>query len=277
MDCYLERRRIYREKNKERDKQRRKTKDEHDKLYRIENNKEKSEEEKLIDSENEKERSRLWNLEYRKANNENYKLKTEEEEFLYNEQRKEKSRIYSILYRELNKEKVKQTKKNWKDNNKEYVKEKTKEYYENNKDILKEKGAKHRKKYLQNNPKSKFKERLRTRILKGMKTYSKSGKTKTCAEYGIDFEAIYNKIGPKPDDTYHLDHIIPMSVFDFDISEHVKLCNSPENLRWVPSKENLEKWCSICVELIEADEKLIYICEVIGLDINKYKKGNNND
>lgn len=274
IDCYKERKRLYYQKNKELLKEKRKNnpaniesenrkekrrlKLEQDKLDKADRYREKTDEEIAAVVENRKEKRRIYEKNYRENN-------------------KEKSQIYSIQYRELNREKVKQTKKKWKDNNKEYIKEKSKEYYENNKVSIKEKTTQYKKGYLKNNPKAKFKERLRTRILTGFANYSKNGKTKSCAEYGIDFEAIYNKIGPKPEGNYHLDHIIPVSVFDFDIHEHVKLCNSPENLRWVPGEENLEKWNKIYVDLIEADEKLIRICEVIGLDINKYKKGNKND
>jgi hypothetical protein len=64
---------------------------------------------------------------------------------------------------------------------------------------------------------------------------------------------------------YHIDHIIPISVFDCDNVEHIKLAHSPENLRWLIGKENLEKSDKIIWELIEASPKLLEIASKIGL------------
>ncbi len=95
--------------------------------------------------------------------------------------------------------------------------------------------------------------------------YSKNGKTTSCAEYGIDFKAIFDKVGPRPSDDCHLDHIIPMSLFNFDIKEHVQLCNCPENLRWVHWEENLEKADKIIETIILNEPKLIEICEILNI------------
>lgn len=63
----------------------------------------------------------------------------------------------------------------------------------------------------------------------------------------MDFNAIFSRIGPRPGTgkEFHLDHIIPLSAFDLDIELHVKLANSPCNLRWITKKENLEKSATI--------------------------------
>lgn len=269
MDCYRERKRLYNEKHKERNRKRvKERKEKEPEKYRDK-----------LDKQNAKSREEtMRRKELDKINNpEKYRQKTEEEIAFDIEQSKAEKRIYAKNYRENNKEKVAASNKNWRESNVEYVKEIKQEYYEKNRERDRDKRRLSNKNYIENNPKAKFCLRLRCSVNAGFRNYSKNGKTKSCAEYGIDFEAIYNKIGPKPEGNYHLDHIIPMSVFDFDIYEHVRMCNSPENLRWVLGKENLEKWNKIYVDLIEADEKLIYICEVIGLDINKYKKENNND
>lgn len=81
---------------------------------------------------------------------------------------------------------------------------------------------------------------VRRRLHKAFQLYS-NGKELKCNEYGIDFQAIFDHVGPRPDKTFQLDHIIPISKFDFNNLEHIKLCHLPENFRWVSAKENLEK------------------------------------
>lgn len=50
---------------------------------------------------------------------------------------------------------------------------------------------------------------------------------------------------------YHIDHIIPCAVYDFNNPEEIKLCWQPENLRIIPAKENLEKSDKLDFDLIE--------------------------
>ena len=45
----------------------------------------------------------------------------------------------------------------------------------------------------------------------------------------------------KPEGDHHIDHILPVSAFDFTNEEHVKLCWLPENLQWLEKSENLSK------------------------------------
>ena len=203
-----------------------------------------------------------------KLNNpEKYKEPTEEELNVKRENEKLKNRDRAKEYRNKNKEKVKLANKNWRIKNKLTLRKSKQDYYFRNKKRDRKKRSENTRNYINNNPEAKFRQRLRSRINAGFKYYSKNGKTQSCSEYGIDFEEIYNKVGPKPDGNFHLDHIIPMSVFDFDNPEHVKLCNCGDNLRWVDSKENLIKWNKIYTELILQNERLVEICNIIGLDI----------
>lgn len=211
-------------------------------------------------------RQRLKELD--KLNNpEKYKEPTEEELLILKENNKLEKLRYAKEYRNKNKEKVKLANKNWRIKNRLTLRKSKQDYYFRNKKRDRKKRRESNKNYIKNNPKAKFSQLLRTRINAGFKYYSKNGKTQSCSEYGIDFEEIYNKVGPKPDGNFHLDHIIPMSVFDFDNPEHVKLCNCGDNLRWVDSKENLIKWNKIYTELILQNERLVEICNIIGLDI----------
>lgn len=158
-----------------------------------------------------------------------------------------------------------------------------KRYYENNKSTIKlvyerqksnpiykarniKAGIKYESKMIEKNPLFKMKKLIRSNIRQAFLRYSKYGKANTCKEYGIDFADIYNHVGPRPDSSYHLDHIIPISFFDLDISEHVRLAHIPQNLRWIPGKENLEKSDSIDFECVLKSAELQMICQILGID-----------
>lgn len=85
--------------------------------------------------------------------------------------------------------------------------------------------------------------KLRKRLCKAFKVFSKNGKIKKSSEYGIDYQAIFEYIGPCPGkkEEYHIDHIFPLSAFDFDDPIQVKIAFSPENHRWLKAKDNLRK------------------------------------
>lgn len=96
---------------------------------------------------------------------------------------------------------------------------------------------------MEENPKFALECRLRTRLRDAFKTYSEGGKTAPSKEYGIDYQAIFEHIGPCPGnrEDYHIDHIKPISLFDFDNPEQVRLAFAPENHQWLTKKENLQK------------------------------------
>jgi hypothetical protein len=106
---------------------------------------------------------------------------------------------------------------------------------------------------------------LRSLIISAFKRMSNGGKLKANKEYGVDFNAIFDRIGPRPGTghEYHLDHIIPLAAFDLDNSEHVRLSHLPCNLRWISKKENLVKRSSI-PEIAYIDPELRHILIKIG-------------
>lgn len=193
--------------------------------------------------------------------------KSEEQKLVEKEQKRLKKLEYAKEYRKNNKEKVKASNKKWREENKEERKIKKKEYYESTKEKNSHERYLRNKEYLERNPQAKFNIQFRGRILAGFRRFSKNGKTETCKEYGIDFEAIYKKVGPKPGKLYHLDHIIPISLFQFDNKEHVRLAHCPENLRWILGKENLEKANKIIPELIKGNPILEDICNILDIKI----------
>ena len=73
--------------------------------------------------------------------------------------------------------------------------------------------------------------------------------------YGIDFQSIFDRLGPRPRG-YHVDHIIPLSAFDITNPRHVYLAHLPCNLRWLPASENSKKNDTIPHSLIKSSTEL---------------------
>jgi len=76
---------------------------------------------------------------------------------------------------------------------------------------------------------------------------------------------IIEKIGNRPSKDYHLDHIIPLTAFNLTIERHRELVNSPENLRWLPGKENQSKKDKIDLQLIYCSLSITLIAKEIGI------------
>lgn len=95
----------------------------------------------------------------------------------------------------------------------------------------------------QNKPENKFKHNLRTRLNESFRRFSRNGKKTSSKKYGVDFQKIIDHIGPCPGprDQYHVDHIIPISLFDHDDVEQVLLAWAPKNHQWLTVTENRAK------------------------------------
>jgi hypothetical protein len=85
--------------------------------------------------------------------------------------------------------------------------------------------------------------RLRSRVNRAFNEYTKLGKIRTSREYGIDYKAIIEHLGKCPGNRkdYHIDHIIPITAFDLNDVEQVKLAFAPENHQWLKCAENIRK------------------------------------
>lgn len=91
-----------------------------------------------------------------------------------------------------------------------------------------------------------LRERLVNRVRKTLNYYTKTGKILNSIKYGLDYKAMIKKLIPLPfpkEDlrNWHIDHIIPVSSFDLTNPEEVKKAFAPENLQWLPAKENISK------------------------------------
>jgi len=84
---------------------------------------------------------------------------------------------------------------------------------------------------------------LRNRLTRAFRAYSEKGKTRSSDEYGIDYQAIINYLGARPDDNreWHIDHIRPLASFDFDDPGQVREAFAPENHQWLEAFENRSK------------------------------------
>ncbi|MFA5048291.1 MAG: hypothetical protein WC516_04705 [Patescibacteria group bacterium] len=86
-------------------------------------------------------------------------------------------------------------------------------------------------------------DRLRKRLKSAFKVFSKNGKIKKSKEYGIYFEAILKHIGPCPGkcEDFHIDHVTPLHLFNFNNPDEIKKAFAPENHQWLKKEENLRK------------------------------------
>lgn len=100
---------------------------------------------------------------------------------------------------------------------------------------------------------------LRSRATTAFKLYSKFGKVKSSKKYGIDYEMIFEYLKPFPENIrdYNIDHIFPLSAFDFNDPIEIKIAFAPENHQWLKAKENLQKRAKYDPEeLIEFKNKI---------------------
>lgn len=118
-----------------------------------------------------------------------------------------------------------------------------KRWIENNRERIRASKRQFHKRHVDSDPKYLATNRLRSRLKNAFIRFSQNGKTRCSREYGIDYEAIFRHIGPCPGprNEWQIDHIIPLSSFDFNDPEQVKLAFAPENHQWLPKIDNLIK------------------------------------
>jgi hypothetical protein len=174
--------------------------------------------------------------------------------YLDNKERKE-------LYRRQNIENIKNKHKEWVENNKEHLREIKKQYHKNR---------------LLSDPSYAMQYKLRGNINSRIKKYSKTGKTSSISSLGIDFQLIFDNIGPRPGKEYVLDHIIPVVLFDYTNEQHIILSNSWYNLQWLTKKENNIKSDIIKWDIIQVCPELLALANSIGLTKEHHNKSARN-
>ena len=192
-----------------------------------------------------KEKRRIYLKYWYLKNKERIRLQRKEH-YLNN---KEKLAVSGKIYRLKNKEKRKLYTKKYRLKNREKARLVSKEWYLNNKEKLEFKLRKN--KYLNEYYSNKYKndeafalkERLRKAFLRAFTCYSKTGKIWKSKKYGIDYSKIIEYLGSCPGNRveYHIDHIKPLSLFDFNDPKQVRQAFAPMNHQWLTVKENLQK------------------------------------
>jgi len=172
---------------------------------------------------------------YREANRERLAIKYRE----WYVKNKDNVSMRGKLYRKDNRERLIQNKKEWYKNNKKKVME-----YRRNRRKLNAEQERNRNKL---NPQYRLANLLRNRLFVALRDFSKNGKVKSSNKYGIDYELIFEHIGPKPNDieVWHIDHIKPLVSFNLNDDEQVKLAFTPENHQWLTATQNLSKGSKI--------------------------------
>lgn len=180
----------------------------------------------------------------------------------YHIDNKEKSAEYNKQYYIDNKKDKKAYMEKWyKDNpeygkqyyqkNKEKTDEKSKQWYEKNREKMKE----HRSKYRKNRRKTDLKYRLSRRTSNAIYNSLRGGKAGRHWEdlVGYTLTDLINHLKKTipigfdwqdyMEGKLHIDHIIPISAFNFVNSDHIdfKRCWALSNLRLLPAKENIIK------------------------------------
>lgn len=155
------------------------------------------------------------------------------------EENKEEKLENNKKYAQTHREKINKIGKKHRDANLEKESKRHKIYYEKHK----KERQKYKKQRWQNDEQFRIIECLRTRLRSAFKKYSINGKVLPSKKYGIDFQKIFEYIGPCPglENEYHIDHIKPLCSFDFDDPEQVKSAFVPENHRWLKKEDNLKK------------------------------------
>jgi len=164
----------------------------------------------------------------------------------YYKENKDNIKEYYKEYYKENKDNIKEYNKEYYKENKDNIKEYNKEYYKENKDNIKEYKKEYRKERYYSDKEFRIKSLLRNRLLKSMKAYTEKGKITSSKYMGIHWKLVVKYLIKRfPSDfyerEYHIDHIIPLSKFNFEDSAQIKVAFSPKNHQWLLAEKNLSK------------------------------------
>tara|TARA_R110002051_G_scaffold322547_1_gene413335 strand:- start:1201 stop:2217 length:1017 start_codon:yes stop_codon:yes gene_type:complete len=109
--------------------------------------------------------------------------------------------------------------------------------------------------------------RLRSCLFNALSLYTEKGKVQSSRSYGLDYSKCINKLSKDAKEMgytleeiksmdYHVDHIIPMSIYNLEDTNEVKKCCNPENMRWLKSNDNIVKGNKLRTEDIEVIKTL---------------------
>ena len=101
-------------------------------------------------------------------------------------------------------------------------------------------------------PNFRLMDNLRRNVNRALKSYTKTGKIMSSKKYGINYgKVIQHLMNNKPPGVtdeelfdfkkWHVDHIYPVSKFNLNDPEEVKIAFAPENHQWLTAEENMKK------------------------------------
>jgi hypothetical protein len=184
----------------------------------------------------------------------------------YNEEHKEDLRDYWIKWRKDNSERHNEYNKQWAKNNPEKIREKNRIYCQNNIERIKKYFREYninnwesikinKRQYIAKRRRTDIKFNLNSKVSRAIFHALKSNKNSRHWEtlVGYTLQDLLNHLQKTIPQGYtwqdyiqgklHIDHIIPISVFNFTKPEHLdfKRCWDLNNLRLLPKEENLRK------------------------------------
>jgi len=202
---------------------------------------------------NNKEKEALRRKKYYKENKE---IQIEKAKLRYRKNQDERIE-YSREYRKNNKHKVSIALKNWRQKNKSYVKKYSKEYKLKNRKNINEQNRNYIAERIKKDDEFKIKEIIRSRFRNAIRGKGWREKFLLTGYRYSDYISHFEKLHPglfikyKETKKYHIDHIIPIALYDHKNSEEIKKCWHPKNMRIISAFENNSKKDKLDFKLVK--------------------------
>lgn len=203
-----------------------------------------------------KKAEKIYNDNNKEKRQKHYQENKEERLKDYQENKEEINRKRRENYKK-NPEKIKKSNRKYCKKNSEKVKKARQLHYQKNKDSIVIKFVEYRRKKIKTDPIYKIKQNMKTLFSNSLKRQFIK-KTQNTFEYtGISYQNYMNHFKKDPlwsdycsGGGIHIDHIIPVSVYDFNNPKDIKKCWQFGNLRLLSAKENIIKSNKIDMNLI---------------------------
>lgn len=157
-----------------------------------------------------------------------------------------------------NKEKFKVYRKNWIEKNPNKMSEYSKNHYEKNKNKKIKRQNELRKDKRKNNPEYRLRINIKALFQDRFRRELKNKKNRFFSYTGISMQEYIDHFKKSEywedfcnNGDIHIDHIIPKCYYDYNSPEEIKMCWQLENLRLLPSIENIKKSNKIDINLIK--------------------------
>ena len=180
-----------------------------------------------------------YNREYYKKNKEKIKKKNLD----YYEKNRDKRISEMREYYSENRDKLLSQKKEYKLNNPEKLEDQRKRSYEKHKKERLRKQTEYNKKRWSENEEYRVTHNIRRRIRHFIDSQGASKNKKTESLIGCSYEELIDYLYSKGHKKgFHIDHYVPLSLFDVFNEDHKKIMFNYRNMRPIHKKENSKKW-----------------------------------